>query len=539
MLLMCHVVNVTYNGGPRYAPADKNNTFFMVNPTDKWDMIINGDYKPYGEYSTINVTLPSDVRAKNVTIMIDGVSYVRNVVGNVATLTLNNLSAGVHIANVSYAGNVNYSAKVKEFTPVIPKAVSILTVIQNGTDLIAIVTGPNGENISGNVTFRLNKGIYTINITGNNATLHDKLVIGDNYVYIGYNGNENYTTAEHTDIYTVGKFNTTIIVNATNITYGQVEVINVTVNSTAEGFIALRIGTQIFSSYIVNGKAQFNITGLPTGIYTANVTFFPTDDSIFNRNVTNVTFRVDPTTNYVMDVKVDNITYGQNATIRVKVPTDAKGNVTIYVDGIAKGTVNITEGTAELIVAGLFGGEHVVNVTYNGDSSYAAKDKNNTFFMVNPTNNWDMSITATYAPYGEYSVITVKTDPYNLTHRYLTITIGSIKYNVTIGDDGVATLRLKSVTYKGDANYSSLTKRFSPYIPQAVPTLIITQSNRDVIATLPANVTGNVIFYINGKMYENKTVNGVATIKNVLNIGSNYVTAMYPGDKNYTYISQM
>ena len=40
-------------------------------------------------------------------------------------------------------------------------------------------------------------------------------------------------------------------------------------------------------------------------------------------------------------------------------------------------------------------------------------------------------------------------------------------------------------------------------------------------------------------MYENITVNGVATIKNVLNIGSNYVTAMYPGDKNYTYISNV
>ena len=377
-----HVVNVTYNGGPRYAPADKNNTFFMVNPTDKWDMIINGDYKPYGENSTITVTLPSDVRAKNVTIMIDGVSYVRNVVGNVATLTLNNLSAGVHIANVSYAGNVNYSAKVKEFTPVIPKAVSILTVIQNGTDLIAIVTGPNGENISGNVTFRLNKGIYTINITGNNATLHDKLVIGDNYVYIGYNGNENYTTAEHTDIYTVGKFNTTIIVNATNITYGQVEVINVTVNSTAEGFIALRIGTQIFSSYIVNGTAQFNITGLPTGTYTANVTFFPTVDSKFNGNVTNVTFRVDPTTDYSIEVRVNDIEYGDVARIAVLVPTDAVGNVTIYVDGNFKGNVTLKNGVAVLDnIAGLAGGQHVVNVTYNGDSRYAPKDKNNTSFM--------------------------------------------------------------------------------------------------------------------------------------------------------------
>ena len=40
-------------------------------------------------------------------------------------------------------------------------------------------------------------------------------------------------------------------------------------------------------------------------------------------------------------------------------------------------------------------------------------------------------------------------------------------------------------------------------------------------------------------MYENKTVDGVATIKDVLNFGSNYVTAMYPGDKNYTFMANV
>ena len=536
-----HIVNVTYNGDAEHYPKDKNGTEFTVHPTKDWSMSINGDYKPYGENTTITITVPSDVRAKNVTIMIDGVSYVRDVIGNVATLTLNNLSAGRHEANVSYAGNANYTYKLQKFFPDIPKATPVITLIQNGTDLIAIVTNSTGGNISGNVTFRLNKGVHTVNITGNNATLKDILLIGDNYVLAIYNGNENYTSVEVSDVFNVGNFNTTITVNATNVTYGQTVNITVTVNRTAEGFIAVRIGSQIYSAYVVNGTAKFNISGLATGIYTANVTFFATGD--FNNNVTNVTFRVDPTTDYVLDVKVDNITYGQNATIRVKVPTDATGNVTIYVDGIPKGTVNITEGSAELIVDKLSGGEHVVNVTYNGDSSYSTKDKNGTKLKVSPTNDWDMSITAEYKPYSEYSVITVKTAPYNLTHRYLTITIDGIKHNVTIGDDGIATLRLNNlsagrhvanVSYVGDANYSAKQKNFFPDIPQADPTLIITRVNGDVIVTIPENATGNISVFINGKTYENKTVNGVATFKDVLHIGFNYVTASYPGDKNYT-----
>ena len=60
-------------------------------------------------------------------------------------------------------------------------------------------------------------------------------------------------------------------------------------------------------------------------------------------------------------------------------PTDAVGNVTIYVDGIFKGNATLKNGVAVLDnIAGLAGGQHVVNVTYNGDSRYAPNDKNNT-----------------------------------------------------------------------------------------------------------------------------------------------------------------
>ena len=69
------------------------------------------------------------------------------------------------------------------------------------------------------------------------------------------------------------------------------------------------------------------------------------------------------------------------------VATDAIGNVTIYVDRVNRGTVNLTNGVATLVVPGLVGGQHVVNVTYNGGPRYAPKD-NNTIFAVNPNPSW-------------------------------------------------------------------------------------------------------------------------------------------------------
>ena len=482
-----------------------------------------------------------------------------------ANVTLNHMHTGTYTITATYDGDdyhfgvTNQSVVILNARPIWIKI--LVDDIFYGQDIIANITTNatntengyiwvriNGKEVMAQVKLEKNgtkilhipESVYrnVINVTGE----YTMSVMFNNGTYYDYQ--INFTT------FNVKKFNTNITANVTTpIKYGETLFINVTVNETATGFVSININGTIGTAYVINGIAKFSIHGLPAGNYSnIRLTYYP-DTPFFNGNVTNITFRIDPTDDYNIDVKVDDIKYGENATVRVLVATDAVGNVTIYIDGKNMGTVNLTNGVAVLEnVTGLAGGQHVVNVTYNGGSRYSPKDKNDTFFMVNPNDKWDMSITATYAPYGEYSVITVQTAPYNLTHRYLTITIGSIKYNVTIDDNGTATLRLNnisagsysgSVSYNGDANYSSLTKRFGPYIPQAVPTVIITQSNRDVIATLPENVTGNVTFYINGKMYENKTVDGVATIKNVLNFGSNYVTAIYPGDKNYTLMANV
>ena len=256
--------------------------------------------------------------------------------------------------------------------------------MQNGTDIIALVTG----NVTGNVTFNVNNVDYTVDLTsGRNATLVGKLRIGDNYVYATYNGDGNYTQANAMGVFNVAKLNTTITVTPTNITFGQDEIITVSVNANATGFIAVNINDKIYVEYINDqGVAKFNITGLAAGNYTnVKVTYYPTTPD-FNGNDTTTSFRVDPTTDYKFHVLVDDIEYGQNATVRVILDSSANGNVTIYVDGKPVGTVNVTNGEAVLTnISGLAGGKHVVNVTYNGDSAYSSKDTETLHLLLNKT----------------------------------------------------------------------------------------------------------------------------------------------------------
>ena len=79
------------------------------------------------------------------------------------------------------------------------------------------------------------------------ATQIDSLP-GDNYVIATYNGNDNYTTAEIAGVYPVERFNTQIIVNTTNITYGENEIINVTVDSRATDCLSEEIAYVFFAS---------------------------------------------------------------------------------------------------------------------------------------------------------------------------------------------------------------------------------------------------------------------------------------------------
>ena len=409
------------------------------------------------------------------------------------------------------------------------------TNTENGRVIITIdgreVSIPLHLNSDGSLVYRLPNENYTSLIEPGNHIISVRFYNG---TYYGEQTNYSF--------FNVFKLDTPLNVNYTNITYGENELINVTVNKTATGYIALRIGENVYVAIIRDGIARFNIQNLPAGTYNATITF--PGDNHFNANATNITFKVGPTDDFTINVKVDNITYGENATVRVLVATDAIGNVTIYVDRVNRGTVNLTNGVATLVVPGLVGGQHVVNVTYNGGPRYAPKD-NNTIFAVNPNPSWKVDVThVEYKPYGEYSTINVTGIPKDILGDNITIRIDNVDYIIPINKTtGTANLRLNNlsagphsgfVIYDGDANYKNISQVIRPNIPQAVPTIKLIQNGTDVIATVSGNTTGNVTFYTRGKEYTINLVNGNATLKNNLTFGLNDVVAIYNGDKNYT-----
>lgn len=310
-------------------------------------------------------------------------------------------------------------------------AIANITTNGNGTVIVYI----NGRNYTVNIVD--GKGYFNITREVGN------LVPGNWSVGVIYNEDPYFRYALNQTSFEVYRLDTAINATPINITYGQDEIINVTVNENATGFIGLVIGNQNYVQRIVNGTAQFNITGLAARQYNATVIYQPTN--YFNEASTNITFTVNSTTDYDIDVLVDDITYGENATVRVKLPDGASGNVTIWIDGFEYPDVIIgSDGVARLEnIANLAGGSHEVNVTYNGCNLYSPKDKNRTNFTVKPTDDWKMDISVDEHPYGENSTITVTNIPQ--AAKNITITIGVTPYTVNV-TGGVATLRLDNQT---------------------------------------------------------------------------------------------
>ena len=522
----------------------------------------------------INATLEPLVRSnytiqdQTVRFIIGSHEYYANITVNEdrwtkawAVLTLDNLTANNHFVTAVYDGDIVHlgAENQTEFAVTLRDTwliISINNVLYGQNATVTVTTNSNSTPVLVNYAGKREKYLQlTKNGENYTATFNiTDLGPGEYYASAIITSNDFYEHAINYTYFTVSKWNTSI--NATPdtpIKVGDVEDIAIQVleNNTkinASGFVKLTLsnGKKYLVELDENGTAHFDIYDLTNGTYTGTIEYF--GDDYFNRSSTDVTFTVGPTDDYEMRVLADNITYGENATVTVILPSDATGNVTIYIDGVNRGTVNITDGIATLTdIAGLEAGQHEVNVTYNGNEKYASKDNNGTIFHVLPTDDWTIDIDIEAHEYGEDTIITV-TLPENAKEN-VTLEIDGVNYTVKL-TNGVGELTLNNLSaglhevnayYPGDENYTNKTASDKFVIDQVTPTIIINATNAKVgenatiNITVSGNATGNVTIYVDDQMFE-RTLTNHSVILNVTNLtsGNHKVVVVYEGNQNYT-----
>ena len=524
-----YVVNVTYNGDEVYKSKSNNGTEFNVESTSDWALNLTVDAHKHGDNTIFTVIAPANLK-NSLNFTIDGHEYTL-AAGN--TLTLNNLTAGLHTASVKYDGDDRYSAKTNSTNFLVDKENSTVELTRTGENLIATVTA----GATGNVTFYVNGKVYTKDVNNNQAILENALLYGNNAVIAVYNGDVNFTTSKDSKNYTKDLEDSLVNVTATNETYGKASEIVVQVPKAQSGYVTITVNDTLVNVTvkIVNSEAKFNATGLDVGRYRVNVTYL--GDSTYGTKDNYTYFNITKNNNLGVDVIGQNVTVKENASFVINISDDFKGKVNItiggisYYDGDVKSLVTIDK---------LDAGTYTATVKFYGSDNYGNKTLNDVSFAVSrvvPTIN----VTIDDVTYPTKSIAIVDVSDY--ANGTINITVGDKYFNETITNGHVeidltglsAGVKDASVNFTTSDKYNfNSTVKVKFNINKKESSVIITQNGQNIIATVPADATGNVTFFINGKKYSKEVSDGKAILENALLNGKNSVVAIYSGDKNFT-----
>lgn len=187
-----HDVSVVYSGDDTYKPASVN-ADLTVNPNiEVPDELTTGD-------NEIAIELPSDAEG-NLTVTIDGKEIVVPVVNGVASIPINNLSAGNHDISVEYSGDGKYDSFHKSLNGNVAKVTPLSNVTVPGSITAGKATGisinlPKDAtgyvlvDVGGNKYYaNAENGVAKVNIAG--------LTAGDKQLVYNYLGDAKYNAFE-------------------------------------------------------------------------------------------------------------------------------------------------------------------------------------------------------------------------------------------------------------------------------------------------------------------------------------------------------
>ena len=233
--------------------------------------------------------------------------------------------------------------------------------------------------------------------------------------------------------------NITVIAKLNNLTNGE---IRFKFNETFE-----------YMMNVTNGTAIANIAGFYSGTYTVNVTYL--GDKVFYEISNSTDFTV-LSRDSLVNVTAQNITYGENAIIVVRVPTSQKGNVTVIVD--KEYTKEISDGEVSFEISDLNADKYPVSVVFNENRIYKSNN-NETVFWVNKA-KLDVKASAQNITVLENPEFIIDIDDFN----------GKVKIEIdgeTYYDDNVFPIiqtdkllagnKTAKLTFYGDDNYNETT----------------------------------------------------------------------------------
>ena len=469
----------------------EDSTFVLYD--DKTSVYVVGD-----NVEIINAEFESRI-AEEIENPIEG-AIISNCSINGKTITKKTTQISINVIDIAYG----------------EKQIVNVTMTANATGSISIILSKDG-NILYNVSANPKNGTASYEFSNLKTGLYDVNVV--------YLGDKAYSEANASDAFSVLKLTPQIKITTEDATYGEKQIVNVTMTANATGSVKITLAKDnetlnSINANLENGIASYAFTDLIEGTYEVNVTY--SGDDIYCPITGTESFKVSRITPEIR-ISAEDIIYGENQNVNVELPSDATGNVNIELAKASQSLQNITKalsnGIASNRFAGLDIGVYTLSVRYGGDLKYneISQEKK---FTVRP----EVHI-AQDACVGDKVKITI--DVFNVTGT-IVVSVDSMPRLVQeIEENGFAgllpteklTAGTHNVTfqYYGDESFDknvfniwdSQTNSYTPmkYQMKLLPMHIVIpdqlESNDNGTATieLPIDAKGTLEVYVNGKEY--------------------------------------
>ena len=472
---------------------------------------------------------------------------------------------GQAIITVSFAGNENYAAAENKTITVNVELNDASVSVENDTlnlkvdETSAINATIEPDTIMLHIKYTSSDdSVVTVDKNGIVTAVGEgraiiTLEVGDDEIYA-----KNSTTVT----VTVNKINTTADVSIPeNITVGDNSTVNVILPADATGNVTVKVDGEVVDTVPVkDGNADVTIPSMSAGNHTVEIAYSGDgkyDPVTETKDITVSKNDITPEIIIPSDIE-----FGDNATVDVKLPDDATGNVTLTVDGKEINTVPVTNGTASVKLPALDAGNHTAEIAYSGDDKYKPASKTTTISIdKDSTKITAADVTATYKV-DKYLVITLKDSKGNpLANASVTVDLNTIK-NYTTDENGQIKIKVSNllpktynakITFAGNNNYLGsdatakvVIKKATPKITASNKMFKTTTKNKKYTITLKDNTgkpikNAKVYLKVNGKTYKATTNSkGKATFKitKLSKTGTFKATVTYKGNKYFNKVTK-
>ena len=293
--------------------------------------------------------------------------------------------AGNYTVTVTYPGDENHYSNsssrevtVSKFTPDLSFNVSDIdygdvAVISIACDIPGSVNVTvNGItetlNLNGQTKKRLFASILTVSRSGNTAALRlYNLDSGSYPLTVTYNGDNNIESVSLNGEFKVNALNVTMDIDANDINVGDDETITVKLSDNVTGNLTITVDGRNYTASVKDGKAIISIPGLSAGNKIAKAYY--SGDRNHNPSTGDVSFEVNKVKPDMTGESDDPIYTGEKLHVIINLPSDARGTVTIAIDG-KNYTSPVKDGKATFDISGLKAGRYDLTAHYSGDDKY-------------------------------------------------------------------------------------------------------------------------------------------------------------------------